>query len=128
MSASANQPLLQRSSPPPASRPQNTKRLGARDLLDQLASAGLTTQDLGPAQLDIDDTSRFPEEARSTMVLRISDGQGNSEAMTFIEFGSWKAAAALDAKPINGFAVRNWFVRGIVSNYFVDLVTEALAD
>jgi hypothetical protein len=74
----------------------------------------------------MDDLSRFPEEPRSAVVLRLSDGRGNSEAMTFVELGSWKAAAEMDAKPVNGFAVRNWFVLGIVSNYFVDRITDAL--
>jgi hypothetical protein len=107
-------------------KPANTQSLAARHLVTKLAQAGLEPKELGPAQISLDDSSRFPEEARSTMVVRISDADGNSEAMTFVEFGSWKAAAKLDAKPINGFAVRNWFVLGTASNYFVDLVTNAL--
>ncbi len=116
----------------PAPRPKNTKRISASDLVGKLASAGLEAKgleakDLGAAQMSEDDVSRFPEEPRSTLRLRVSDGQGNSAPMTFVEFGSWKAAAALDAKPVNGFAVRNWFVLGTVNNYFVKRVSEALA-
>lgn len=107
-------------------KPANTNSLAARHLVAKLAEAGLEAKEMGPAQVSLDDSSRFPEEARSTMLLRVSDGKGNSTPMTFVEFGSWKAAAKLDAKPVNGFAVRNWFVLGTTSNYFVDLVTNAL--
>ena len=106
--------------------PRNTDSLPARHLVAKLADAGLEAKDLGPAQISLDDSSRFPEEPRSTVVLRVSDGKGNASPMTFVEFGSWKAAAKLANKPINGFAVRNWFVLGTTSTYFVDLVTEAL--
>lgn len=106
-------------------KPANTKSLHARDLVGALSAAGLEVQDLGAATIDMDDLSRFPEEPRSTVVLRLRDSQG-SEAMTFVEFGSWKAAATVDAKPINGFAVRNWFVMGTVSNRYVELVRRAL--
>jgi hypothetical protein len=91
-----------------------------------LSDAGLETTELGPAQISLDDSSRFPEEPRSTIVLRVSDRDGNSTPLTFVEFGSWKTAAELDKKPVNGFAVRNWFVLGITSTHFVDLVTAAL--
>ena len=117
----------QPSSQAASARPQNTKRLDAGDLVDALSRAGLTVEPRGAAQLSVDDVSRFPEEHRSSIVLRLADGQGNAETMTFVEFGSWKAAAEMDAKPINGFAARNWFVIGTVSNYFVDAVRDALA-
>ncbi|GJM44513.1 MAG: hypothetical protein DHS20C21_13550 [Gemmatimonadota bacterium] len=125
-SSAAGSSYLPSSQPAPA-RPSNTKRLSSRDLLDQLAAAGLGTEDLGAPRISLDDSSRFPEDARSTLLLRVSDGQGNSEPMTFVEFGSWKAAAKLDAKPVNGFAVRNWFVLGTTSNHFVKLVSDALS-
>jgi hypothetical protein len=107
--------------------PKNTKRIDASDLLEKLAAAGLETKDLGPASISVDHASRFPEKPRSTLALRVSDGAGNSESMTFVEFSSWKTAAAMDAKPVNGFAVRNWFVLGIVSNYFVEKITAAVS-
>jgi hypothetical protein len=107
-------------------RPRNTQRLDADDLLDRLADARIAAEDRGPARIDVDDLSRFPEEPRSVLCLRLSDGQGNAETMTFVEFGSWKTAAHVDAEPINGFAVRNWFVLGIVSEYFAASVAEAL--
>ena len=107
-------------------RPHNTKRVSAKDLMNQLASAGLETKDMGSPSISIDDSSRFPEEPRSTLWLRVSDGEGNATPMTFVEFSSWKAAAKLDAKPVNGFAVRNWFVLGTTNNYFVKRVTDAL--
>lgn len=112
---------------PGLKKPKNTRSIGAGDLLRRLESAGLETKSLGAGTIEMDDLSRFPEEPRSTMVVRIYDGKGNSEAMTFVEFGSWKAAATIDSKPINGFAVRNWFVMGTVSNHFVGLVTDALS-
>lgn len=108
-------------------RPANTKRLKRGDLVDRLIAAGLAAKDIGPAQMSMDDVSRFPEDASSSMRLRVSDGQGNSAPLTFVEFSSWQAAAKLDAKPVRGFAVRNWFVLGSVNNYFVGLLTEALA-
>jgi hypothetical protein len=74
----------------------------------------------------MDDSSRFPEEALSTLVLRVSDGEGNASPLTFVEFSSWKAAAELDATPVNGFAVRNWFVLGATNNHFKKLVSQAL--
>lgn len=107
--------------------PKNTKSLPARHLVQKLADAGLEARELGPAEISLDDSSRFPAEPRSSIVLRVSDGKGNSSPMTFVEFGSWKDAAKLDAKPVNGFAVRNWFVLGTTSTYFVDLVTNALS-
>lgn len=102
------------------------KSITARTLMERLAAAGMEIRDLGPASISVDHASRFPETPRSTIALRVSDGQGNSESMTFVEFSSWKAAAALDEKPVNGFAVRNWFVLGIVSSYFVDKITNAV--
>ncbi|MBZ0268313.1 hypothetical protein K8I85_09155 [bacterium] len=110
------------------SRPANTKLVRAEKLVRKLESAGLHVEELGAAQIDMDVRSRFSEEPRSTVVLRIADGDGNSAPMTFLEFGSWKAAAELDAKPVNGFAVRNWFVLGTTSTYFVVRVREALAN
>ena len=105
---------------------KNTKKIKASDLVEKLASAGLETKDLGAASIHMDDLSRFPEEPRSTLYLKVSDGKGNATPMTFVEFGSWKVAAKVDEKPINGFAVRNWFVLGIVNNYFVERVHDAL--
>lgn len=127
--ADATYSSAQPKAPAPRARPAkpaNTKSLQARDLVGALSATGLEVTDLGVATIDMDDLSRFPEEPRSTLVLRLRDSQGNSEAMTFVEFGSWKAAATVDAKPINGFAVRNWFVLGIVSERFADLVRGAL--
>lgn len=112
---------------PSVQKPVNTKRLPADRLVAALERAGLETQAMGPAEIHVDDTSRFPEEPLSSMVLRVSDRKGNSTPMTFVEFDSWKAAAELDRKPVNGFAVRNWFVLGTTSTYFVELVTDALA-
>lgn len=109
-------------------RPKNTKRVKAGDMMDKLMAAGLGVEEMGAASIPMDDLSRFPEEPRSTLLLRISDGQGDSSPMTFVEFGSWKTAATVDEKPINGFAVRNWFVHGTTSKYFVKLVTKALED
>jgi hypothetical protein len=105
---------------------RKTKSITAVALMEKLAAAGLETRDIGPASISVDHASRFPETPRSTLALRVSDGQGNSETMTFVEFSSWKAAAALDDKPVNGFVVRNWFVLGIVSTYFVDKITNAV--
>jgi hypothetical protein len=124
--AAAAEGVPQSSRGPALARPKNTKRMDADELLEKLTAAGLVAEELGPAQVSTNHLSRFPEEPRSTLWLRISDGQGNSEPMTFVEFGSWKAAAEVDTKPINGFAARNWFVLGIVSNHFVTAVTQAL--
>jgi hypothetical protein len=124
--AAAGQAVTHPPREPALARPKNTKRLDADQLVEKLAAAGLVAEELGPAQVSTNHLSRFPEEPRSTLWLRISDGQGNSEPMTFVEFGSWKAAADVDAKPVNGFAARNWFVLGIVSNHFVTAVTQAL--
>ncbi|MGQ0720477.1 MAG: hypothetical protein ACT4PE_02760 [Candidatus Eiseniibacteriota bacterium] len=123
---SSVQAIPQRTATQVVPRPKNTRDIDASGLLEELAAAGLTAEELGPAQVSTDHSSRFPEPPRSTLWLRISDGQGNSEQMTFVEFGSWKTAAEVDAKPINGFAVRNWYVLGIVSNHFVSAVTHAV--
>ncbi len=113
---------------PSSPRPANTRRLSPRDLVRELESAGLGVEDAGERPISMDDLSRFPEEPRSTLRIRVSDGKGDSAPMTFVEFGSWKTAAAVDAKPINGFAVRNWFVVGTVNNYMAGLVKAALND
>jgi hypothetical protein len=107
--------------------PTIKKRVGARELIDKLESAGLETKNLGAADISIDAASRFPETPRSTMVIRVSDGRGNATPMTFVEFSSWKRAAEMEKKPVNGFAVGNWFVLGIVDNYFKEQVTRAIA-
>ncbi len=107
-------------------RPNNTRNLSARGLVKQMARAGMETEEIDLRPITVDDSSRFPEEPRSVVRYRVSDGEGNSAPITFVEFGSWQAAAKLDAKPVDGFAVRNWFCLGTSNNYFRERIADAL--
>ncbi len=107
-------------------RPNNTRNLSARGLVKQMASAGLETEEIDLRPITVDDSSRFPEEPRSVVRYRVSDGEGNSAPITFVEFSSWEAAARLETKSIDGFAVRNWFGLGTSNNYFRKRIADAL--
>jgi hypothetical protein len=89
--------------------------LPEEELLSALESAGLTIRQLEP-MISPYQNEKLPTEPKSMFSARVSDGHGNTEPMTFIEFSS-EADARAASESQSGFALRNWFVLGIVSNH-----------
>jgi hypothetical protein len=99
--------------------------LSKDDLLSRMEAAGLRVEPLDDAGLPTDAIAELPEEPTQAFLVRVSDGQGNSTAMTFTEFDSSEKTGRI--RGVNGFPVRNWFVVGIVSNDFRDAIQAATA-
>jgi hypothetical protein len=117
---------LQSTFPVPFERPANTRIVRADTLVGKLEAAGLRVTETAAAPIDRSVRDLLSEEPRSRVTLRIEDAQGRSCRMTFLEFASWMPPAELDARPVDGFSARNWFVQGDAPTYFVVRVREAL--
>jgi hypothetical protein len=111
----------------PIERPANTQRVLAGELVGKLEAAGFRVTREAASPVDPSLRGLVSEEPRSAVTLGLEDRDGRSCRMTFLEFASWMPPAQLDARPIDGFAVRNWFVPGDAPTYFVVRVREALA-
>jgi len=101
--------------------------LSEAEVLDRLHGAGFRVEILGAPAIAQDDRSLFVAEPLDMVAVRLSDGQGNSEAMTLVQFPRVKDAEGLDARPVNGFAARNWFFLGTIGNHFRDPIEAALS-
>jgi len=96
------------------------------EVLDRLHDAGFQVEILDAPAVAQDDRSQFVAEPVGMVQVRLRDGQGNSEAMTLVQFPEVKDAEGLDARPVNGFAARNWFFLGTIGNHFRDPIQAAL--
>jgi hypothetical protein len=99
--------------------------LSEAELLERLEGAGLQVEILGEPMVSEKDRSLFVAEPVGMLAVRLSDGQGNAESMTLVHFPAVKDAAGLEARPVNGFAARNWFFLGIIANHFRDPILAA---
>lgn len=111
----------------PIERPANTRLIRSDDLVGKLEAAGFRVTREAASPIDAMLRGAPSEDPRSNVTLRLEDGKGRSCSMTFVEFASWMPPAHLAAGPVDGFAVRNWFVPGDAPTYFVVRVREALA-
>lgn len=96
------------------------------EMLQKLAAAGweVLPQEktlLYPAQLQ-----KFTREPLASFTLRLNDAQGNSELITPLDFGKASVALKQETRKVNGFAHKNWFFAGIISNELRDRVKAAL--
>jgi hypothetical protein len=101
--------------------------LSEAEVLDRLHEAGFQVEILEAPAVAQDDRTQFVAEPVGMVQVRLRDGQGNSEAMTLIQFPKVKDAEGLDARPVNGFAARNWFFLGIIANHFRDPIQAAMS-
>lgn len=111
----------------PIERPANTRAVRSADLVGRLEAAGFRVTRQASSPVDSSLHGALTEQPRSSLTLRLEDAKGRSCSMTFLEFASWMPPAHLDAGPVDGFAVRNWFVPGDAPTYFVVRVREALS-
>lgn len=95
-------------------------------LIERLSAAGLSLERREPTAITVRELELLPAEPISMFSARVSDGAGNSQTMTFLQFESFAVADQADRENLNGFAAANWFVLGIVSSDFVDRIRGAL--
>jgi hypothetical protein len=101
--------------------------LSQAQVMERLEDAGFQVEILDEPAVAQDDRSQFVAEPVGMFAVRLSDGRGNSEAMTLVQFPEVKDAEGLDARPVNGFAARNWFFLGIIANHFRDPIQAAMS-
>jgi predicted small lipoprotein YifL len=101
--------------------------LSQAEVMERLEDAGFQVEILDEPAVAQDDRSQFVAEPVGILAVRLSDGRGNSEAMTLVQFPQVKDAEGLDARPVNGFAARNWFFLGIIANHFRDPIQAAMS-
>ena len=105
--------------------PELGRTFSEHQLLLRLRSAGMTIERLDKTFLYPDDQEKLPAEPRQVFSIRVSDGQGNRERMTLVEFDEARQASLV--KGVNGFPAHNWFFLGTISTYFRRQVEGALS-
>ena len=106
--------------------PSVARNLSKNKVLSKLQKSGLTFETIEETRMDLELEQKLPERPKTIFAIRLSDGKGNREPMTLIEFSSSEAAQKFKKKKVNGFPIHNWFFMGTVSNYFKSKIETAL--
>jgi hypothetical protein len=98
--------------------------LSEDEVVRRLAARGFTIERLDKAEISQGQLDRLPTPLQY-FSIRVSDGKGNSETTTLLEFRRAGQAAEASKAKVNGFAARNWFFTGM-ARHFQDPIQEAL--
>lgn len=90
--------------------------LSETDVLSQLEAAGLTVERLDESLLTNAQRQRIENPMESVSSVRVSDREGNSQTMTFIQFSKDFMAQSAAYEGVPGFAIRNWYFAGVVKS------------
>jgi hypothetical protein len=95
------------------------------DVLSRLEAAGLTVERLDENLLTNAQRQRIEHPMETVYSVQVSDGEGNGQAMTFIQFDRDFMAESAGYEGVPGFQVRNWYFAGVVQSPEIRSAIEA---
>lgn len=96
------------------------------EMMTQLEASGLHIERLPELTITAKQRARLGTEPETMFSIRVSDESGSTQSMTLIQFDKdWKANA-VGEEGVNGFAIKNWFFVGVISQNIRNQIHEAL--
>jgi hypothetical protein len=95
------------------------------EVLSRLEAAGLTVERLDDSLLTNAQRQRIEHPMEIVFSVQVSDGEGHSQQMTFIQFGRDFMAESAGYEGVPGFQVGNWYFAGVVQSPEIRSAIEA---
>ena len=95
------------------------------EVLSRLEAAGLTVERLDESLLTNAQRQRIEHPMENVYSVQVSDAEGHSQTMTFIQFDKDFMAESAGYEGVPGFQVGNWYFAGVVQSPEIRTAIEA---